>query len=105
VVDDIVNLRKIIETSEYKEMFSFSVYNAWIKKQVSEPLASILSLLKKNLELLSQTEAQIEKQKSSTKEQQSVSTLELQIKRIHMQKRDIERFIPMLETALEKLES
>ena len=105
VVDDVVRLRNTIETSQYKDMFSFDIYNNWIKKQVADPLRSILQLLQKNRELLTSTEQEIEKQKQETKEEQFLSVLDLQIKRIHMQKRDIERFIPMLESALEKLNS
>lgn len=105
VVDDVVELRKTIENSRYKDMFSFATYNGWIKKQVAEPLSNILKLLEKNKELLSQTETEIQEQIDSSTKTEYKSTLELQIKRIHMQKRDIERFIPMLQVALEKLQN
>jgi len=104
VVDDVVELKKTIEDSRYKDMFSFTVYNGWIKKQVSEPLQNILRLLEKNKELLSETDKEIQKQIENTPQVELKSPLELQIKRIHMQKRDIERFIPMLQAALEKLQ-
>jgi len=104
-VNDVVNLRHTIKNSRYGDMFRFEIYNGWIKKQISDPLQAVLRLLEKNKEILSETEKEIEIQKEKTEKKEFRATLDLQLKRIHMQKRDIERFIPMLQTSLEKLQS
>lgn len=102
-VDSTINLRKTIESSRYQQMFSFPVYHSWIKKQIADPLEQILKLLEKNIEILEKTDEEIQDQISKTEKISNKSALELQLKRIHMQKRDIERFIPLLRKSLEKL--
>ncbi len=66
VVDDVIALRETIESSRYKDMFSFSVYNAWIKKQVADPLSSILRLLLKHKNIIAETIEEIESQIQQT---------------------------------------
>lgn len=105
VVGSVLELRDSINTSHYKDIFSFEIYNKWVKKQVSTPLSQILKLLEKNKSILEQTEKEIETQIQETKKVELQSVLELQLKRVVIQKRDIEKHIPMLETALEKLQS
>ena len=66
-------------------MFSFSVYNGWIKKQIRDPLEKILLLLEKNRDILEKTIEQIEKQKMESQKQEHIAALSLQIKRLEIQ--------------------
>lgn len=104
-VDDVISLRNTIEHSQYKDMFSFNIYNGWIKKQIRDPLAQILSLLQKHQGILEDTISEIKKQKDASSTQEHISALALQIKRLEIQLWDIERFIPTLEKSIEKLHS
>lgn len=102
-VEQVIELRQTIEQSRYKEMFSFGVYNAWIKRQIAKPLQQIKELLENNLLLLQNSHDEIEAQIKKTKSIDHQSALELQLQRIHMQIRDTTQFIPMLEESLQKL--
>ena len=33
-----IDLKKLIEKSKYTQMFNFSIYNSWIKKQILSQL-------------------------------------------------------------------
>ncbi len=102
-IESVIELKDTIEKSRYNDMFSFPVYNAWIKKQIWKPLEQILALLEKNLSILIQTSKEIEIQISQTERIEYKSGLELQLQRIEIQKREIEKFIPELQASLEKL--
>ncbi len=105
VVDEVTTLRNTIESSKYKGMFSYSIYNSWVKKQVADPLENILRLLKKHRNILTETQEEIEDQLSQTTKHEHKAALTLQIKRLQMQQAEIEKYIPMLESAVEKLQS
>lgn len=100
----VVDLRNTIEKSRYKDMFSFQVYNTWIKKQIAKPLEQILELLEKNKDILGETKKEIEQQIEETDIVDYRATLELQLKRVEVQIRDISRFIPMIKQSIEKLQ-
>jgi LysM repeat protein len=59
-------LKKDIESSKYKEMFNFNIYNSWIKKQIIIPLKQIKDLLNSNLIKLQETLKQITNQIKET---------------------------------------
>ena len=104
-VEKVLELRKTIQESRYKEMFSFGVYNDWIKKQISKPLEQIQELLENNLLILKSSRDEIQSEIKKTRAVDHQSALELQLQRIEMQIRDTTRFIPMLEESLKKLQS
>ena len=60
--EDTVKLRKLLESSKYKDIFNFVKYGNWIKKQILEPIDDILDLLQKNHTTLSSTIASLEVQ-------------------------------------------
>ena len=66
-VESVLSLRKTIEESRYKEMFSFGVYNTWIKKQIAKPLEQIQELLENNLILLKNSQQEVETEIKNTK--------------------------------------
>lgn len=53
--DNTIKLRKILESSEYKDIFNFAKYGNWVKKQILEPIEEILLLLNKNSDTLTTT--------------------------------------------------
>ncbi len=101
----VLELRNTITQSKYKEMFSFDVYNGWIKKQISKPLEQIKELLENNLLLLKNSRSELEQEISDTSRVEHQSALELSLQRVEMQIRDTTQFIPMLEESLQKLQS
>lgn len=86
-------------------MFSFEVYNTWIKKQIEKPLSDILELLIENKVILINTRNDIEKQIEKTKKIELSSALELSLTRVKVQLKDIDTFIPQLEASIKKLQS
>ncbi len=100
---EVLSLRNTISNSRYKDMFSFSVYNGWIKKQISKPLEDILSLLQSNKEVIENSLEEIDKQISSTQKIDYISVLKLQKKRLKMQLKTINEQLPMLENSIASL--
>lgn len=104
-VGSVVDLKSTIESSKYTEMFSFEVYNTWIKKQIEKPLSEILDLLVTNKVILINTRNDLEKQIENTYKIDLQSVLKLSLRRVEMQLRDIDTFIPQLESSIKKLQS
>lgn len=85
-------------------MFSFEVYNTWIKKQIVTPLISIEELLEKNKNILTNTHIEISSQIEDTPEVEYNSPLKMQLTRIEMQQREIELFLPRIKQSIKKLQ-
>ena len=98
-------LRKNIDESQYKEMFSFEVFHRWTKKQIEDPLSDILKLLEKNRDILTQVIEEISTQIEETDKIEYKGTLKLQRTRVELQRKEILQYIPILEASLEKLRS
>lgn len=60
--DESIELKKLLENSRYKDVFNFVKYSNWIKKQILEPIESILLLLQKNHDILIKTRDTLESQ-------------------------------------------
>lgn len=102
-VDQVKNLKKEIQSSQHSDMFSFPVYNKWIKKQIATPLAQIQELLEQTLLTL---RASLDGIKDQIQQQQKTEyrwALRLQQKRLESQIVDIEKFLPFLKNALDNL--
>jgi hypothetical protein len=102
---DTVKLRKTLESSKYKDIFNFVKYGNWVKKQILEPIESILLLLGKNHATITETIASLESQISTTTDPSLQKPLELQKERLLLQKESFERVMGMLEGYKEKLNS
>ncbi|MDA9129014.1 hypothetical protein N9J72_00880 [Candidatus Gracilibacteria bacterium] len=100
----VLELRNTITKSRYEEMFSFEVYNGWIKKQIAHPLEQIQTLLENNLLLLKSTRDDIETQIKETPSIEHMSNLKLALQRVELQIRDTTQFLPILQESLQKLE-
>ncbi len=101
--DKTVELRKILTSSEYKDIFNFVKYGNWVKKQILEPIEEILLLLKKNTVTLKKTIDSIEIQISETSDPSLQKPLILQRDRLEMQIESFEKNIDLLNSYREKL--
>lgn len=94
--NDTIKLRKLLESSKYKDIFNFVKYGNWIKTQVIEPIKEILELLEKNKNILEKTVIDLDKQISHTGDPSLQKPLILQKERLILQKENIERIMKML---------
>lgn len=102
-VDTSINLKKIIESSKYNEMFNFSIYNSWIKKQILIPLLQIVELLEKNLNILKEQNEAIWKQIENTPDPSLSWPLLASKTRIEMRIVEIEKHIGGISGYIGKL--
>ena len=102
-VDTSIKLKRKIESSKYKEMFNFSIYNSWIKKQIHIPLKQILDLLQKNLDKLNENKEKIEKQILETSDQSLQWPLVANKARIQMRIKDIRKHMKGINIYIIKL--
>jgi len=102
-IKNILKLRKTLENSNYKDIFNFNIYNNWIKKQIVEPLKSILELLNKNKEIIEKTIKELENQINETKEISYKNTLDLQKLRLEKQKEEFEKYRVLINSYIEKI--
>jgi hypothetical protein len=98
-----IELRKILESSQYKDIFNFVKYGNWVKKQIIEPIESILLLLNKNSATLKKTIQSIESQISTTTDPSLQKPLILQKNRLDMQVESFQRNTDLLSSYREKL--
>lgn len=92
--DQTIELRDILESSRYKDIFNFVKYGKWIQGQVLSPIEEILVLLTKNRDIIMSTIASLDSQITLTTDPSLQKPLILQKKRFEMQ---IESIIPMIE--------
>ena len=78
-------------------------YGNWIKKQILEPIESILLLLEKNHAILMSTIESLTEQIRETSDSSLRNPLELQKNRLILQKESFERNIKLLKEYQEKL--
>lgn len=102
-VDTSIKLKQQIQDSKYKEMFNFSIYNSWIKKQILVPLEQITNLLEKNLEKLKENKISIEKQILETTNPSLSWPLVASKTRTIMRIEDVEKHIEWIKVYIDKL--
>lgn len=101
--DDAVALRRLLESSQYKDIFNFVKYGNWICTEILAPIDEIHSLLEWHSATLEGTIASLDMQISSTQEPSLQKPLILQRERIVMQLGSMKRVITMLEGYKERL--
>lgn len=101
--DDSITLRNILESSEYKNIFNFSKYRNWTKKQILDPIESIITLLENNLALLTDTVTSLEWEIHQTKNTPLRNPLELQQQRLNIQISSFKRTLEVLRSYRERL--
>lgn len=102
--EDTVKLRKLLESSKYKDIFNFVKYGNWVKRQILEPIESILLLLEQNHATIEKTIASLDSQITTTTDPSLQKPLELQKERLLLQKESFERVMKMLEGYKAKLQ-
>ena len=102
-VNDSIKLRKTLEDSSFKDIFNFIKYNNWIKKQILEPIDSILLLIEKNYATIEKTISSLEDEIIKTTDPSLKKPLEIQKERLLLQKESFKRIIRMLQGYKEKL--
>ena len=103
--DNTIELRSILESSKYKDIFNWIKYGNWVKKQVLEPIEAILLLLIKNRDTLTRTIASLDTQIQENTDPSLQKPLILQQERFEMQIESITPMIEMLEGYKAKLNS
>jgi hypothetical protein len=98
-----VELRTILESSQYKEIFNFTKYGTWIKRQILEPINEIILLLEKNSVTLKSTISSLDLQISETSNVSLRNPLILQKERLSIQVENFQRNIDLLNSYREKL--
>lgn len=93
---DTVKLRETLENSKYKDIFNFVKYGNWVKKQILEPIESILLLLGNNHATIKRTIVSLDSQITTTTDPSLQKPLELQRERLLLQKESFERVMGML---------
>ncbi len=101
--DDTRKLRTLLESSQYKDIFNFSKYGSWAKKQILEPIESILLLLGKNRDTLQKTIQSLDTQIRKITDPSLQKPLILQKERLEIQTESFERVMKMMESYKEKL--
>ena len=102
-IDTSTLLKKQIKSSKYKEMFNFSIYNSWIKKQIYIPLKQIIDLLEKNLIKLKENKIKIEKQILETSDSSLQWALVVSKTRNQMKIEEIQKHINKISIYINKL--
>lgn len=98
-----IKLKEEINNSEYKEMFNFSIYNSWIKRQILTPLEQISELLSKNLNILSNRKQSIEKQILETTDPSLKWPLVASKTRVEMKIVEIQKHLEKINIYIDKL--
>lgn len=99
-----VKLRKILESSKYKDIFNFTKYGHWVKIQILEPIESILLLLSKNHATLEKTIEDLTNQINETTDLSLQGPLILQKDRLELQQESFTKNIELLKQYQEKLQ-
>ncbi len=102
--DDSIKLRKLLESSKYKDIFNFQKYGNWTKKQILDPIEEILLLLKKNHDILSMTVTWVTSQILKTKDPSLQKPLILQKERLEIQITSLVKNRDLLLSYKEKLQ-
>ena len=96
-------LKKEIKDSKYSEMFNFSIYNSWMKKQIHTPLKQISDLLELNLNKLKTHKQNIERQISETTDMSLQGPLVASKTRTEMSVKDVGKYIKGINIYINKL--
>jgi len=102
--DDAVELRKLLESSQYRDIFNFVKYGNWIRTQILAPIDEIYLLLDKNHATLENTISSLDTQIAMTSDPSLQKPLILQKERIKIQLESMKRIMVMLEGYKEKLQ-
>ncbi len=101
--EDSQKLRKILESSKYKEIFNFTKYGKWVKIQILEPIESILLLLDQNRVTMERIMEALGDQLTLVSDPSLQKPLILQKDRLILQHKSFSKNIELLKEYQEKL--
>jgi len=96
-------LKSDIEKSKYKEMFNFSIYNSWIKKQIENPLLQIEKLLIENNNSVQKNIIEIEEIIKTENDYSRLWALKISKERLELRKVELDNHIEKIQFYLNKL--
>lgn len=102
-IESNVELKKNIESSEFKEMFNYATYNSWIKNQILLPLEQIKNLLLKNLEILNKQNKDIDEQLKNESDPSKSWPILASKRRVEMRIEEINIHISKMDLYINKL--
>ena len=102
-VRDTLLLRRLLEQSQYCEIFNFSLFEGWIRTQVITPIDEIIVLLKQNHDILESALLSSELVGQSLAESLWKSAISVWNHRLKMQIQDTDKQLQILKGYREKL--
>lgn len=102
-IKESLSLKDEIKTSKYNEIFDFSIYNSWIKKEVKTPLIEIRELLELNLNKLKSNLIDIDKKLENTSDPSMSWPLQASKTRTNMRIEEISKHISAMNLYIDKL--
>lgn len=101
--DQSITLKKLLQNSDYNEIFNFKKYHIWIKNQIITPLKDLISLLEKNEKILEKTHENIQIQINKTESPDLQKPLILSKKRLEIQLSEFTKMKNILNEYISKL--
>lgn len=98
-----IKLRKKLQNSDYKNIFNFTKYDSWLKKQIILPMENLIEVLEKNEKILKNNIKSIENQILQTQDSSLQKPLELQKIRLENQLENISKMIINLKSQISKV--
>lgn len=98
-----LKLRKKLQNSDYKNIFNFTKYDSWLKKQIILPMENLKNVLIKNEEILNSTVKSLGNQITQTQDSSFQKPLELQKIRLQNQLENIIKMRENLENQISKI--
>lgn len=98
-----IKLRKKLQNSDYKNIFNFTKYDSWLKKQIILPLRNLIEVLEKNEKILKNNIKSIENQILQIEDSSLQKPLELQKIRLENQLENISKTIINLKSQISKV--
>lgn len=98
-----IKLRKKLQNSDYKNIFNFTKYDSWLKKQIILPMENLIEVLEKNEKILKNNIKSIENQILQIEDSSLQKPLELQKIRLENQLENISKMIINLKSQISKV--
>lgn len=98
-----VELRHMLEQSQYKDIFNFGKYDAWIKRQILEPIDELIAVLGHHENIITEARSALSTQISNTDNPAHRAPLEAQDKRFELQYHEFVKMRTLLESYRHKL--
>lgn len=96
-VRDTLLLRRLLEQSQYREIFNFPLFESWIRNQVIQPIDEIIILLEKNRDILQRTLSETSATTQKMVDSNGKAAIHIANDRLTMQVENIEKQLKILQ--------